>query len=81
MGVPLTRLACATRPRGNHAKNCPVATNPYCGNGAEIPRMADQSAEARHGQTQRNQDSLVGLASAVPSPPAPLTPAAIHGPR
>ena len=35
---------------------------------------------SRHGQTQRNQDSLVGLVSAVPSPPAPLTPAAIHGP-
>ena len=60
MGVPLTRLACATRPRGNHARNCPVATNPYCGKGAEIPRMADHSADARHGQTQRNQTSVGG---------------------
>ena len=36
IGVPLTRLTCANQARGNHTKNCPVAANPYGGNGAEI---------------------------------------------
>ena len=81
IGVPLTRLTCANQARGNHAKNCPVAANPYGGNGAEILEWPINPPKTRHGQTQRNQDSLLGLASAVPSPPVPLTPAAIHGPR
>ena len=39
------------------------------------------SVDARHGQAQPNQVPVPGLANTVPRLPAPLTPAAIHGPR